>query len=202
MFLLLPVGLFCVYMDQRLKRAGDWLPTMPESFGVWTSTPQKIKEDELAILGHPKYVMRDYTSAFGEHVSMTVVAANSVDAYHDPRVCSVGSGFDVTAERGVELAGKGSTVRAMILKRGDYRVLMYYWLQNSDGTVETEGSMSRDLTARIQCYRFVFNTVAAGRETCLVRVSALIPPSDTQGVQTRRNVTELSRAIYTSLKKG
>ena len=96
----------------------------------------------------------------------------------------------------------GTHVRAMLLKndRTGMRILMYYWLQNKDGSTDTEKRMGnyRDLAAR---FRTGFGAIASGHRTCLVRVFAIIPPDDKNGAQTHRNVWQIARAVYQTMEQ-
>ena len=195
------------FATYRIAHAGDWLPSLPDRVGVWSATDTPLPEDTLRLLGGPRAIGREYNNLFNEPVRVSVIAANGFDAYHDPTVCVGGSGFDLTAVRTFTIDGPSSgAVRAMIFKRedstyGTIRILMYYWQQNRDATTETEPVMGsyRDILTR---FKTGAGAVFQGHQTCLVRIYAPIGPEDTNGVQTQRNIEEISREVYRAMKKS
>ncbi|MGC8667774.1 MAG: exosortase C-terminal domain/associated protein EpsI [Chthonomonadales bacterium] len=191
-----------IFMDVRLQHAGDWMPSIPAELGVWSAREKQLSRMELETLGYPKYVARDYSNPAGDVVSMSVLAASSMNTYHDPRSCSLGNGYTLTGERIITLPGTPIRVRAMVLRNGDTRAIMYYWLQNSDGTSNTEGAIRHDILARLASVRTIFSTVALGRKTCVIRVFTLVKPSDDFAIRARRNVAFISREIYKALRSA
>lgn len=99
------LGTFTSY---RIARAGDWLPPVPLIIGFWSGHNAPLPRQSLAILGHPRTITRVYTNPFGEQVLVSVIAAGSFDAYHEPDVCMSGYGFRLTAEKRLSIAGPGS----------------------------------------------------------------------------------------------
>src|SRR4051794_11660409 len=175
-------------MDYRFYRAGEWLPPIPAS-PAWSVVDSPWTDEVDVWYGHAKHVSRIYTSPFGERVDAMVVAAGSIDAYHEPTICAAGSGWNLTAERLVPISGPDTKVRAMVLRHRTQRIIMYYWLENRDGGLATEGGFyaNHDIVARLGTLRTVYGATIAGRQTCVIRVYAMVPPGDESGVQTRRN---------------
>jgi EpsI family protein len=201
MVVFLVLAIACIFIDYRLQKAGDWLPAIPETIGYWTSTARPLQEEELTILGRPKYLSREYTSPVGDPVQVIILAANSMDAYHDPRSCSLGLGYALTAEKVKPLQGAGN-VRAMVFRNGDKRVIMYYWLQDREGGLSPEGAIRYDLGARLASIRSVLNTAATGRQTCIVRVHAPVSDTDPRGARARRNVEAIALEICKAMRGG
>lgn len=191
----------------RITHAGDWLPTVPNQIGAWTAIDTPLPPETLRLLGGPQALGRVYTNEFKEMVQVSLIAANGFDAYHEPTVCVSNNGFALTAVKTFKIDGPGSgDVRAMIFKRsdpeyGEQRMMMYYWQQNRDGTTATDAVMGnyRDIMAR---FHTGAGAVFLGHQTCMVRIFAPVDPGDRNGEQTQRNLTELARAIYHSMKKS
>ncbi len=196
--------LLALFTSYRMSRAGDWLPPIPFNLdaGGWTGREAPLNASTLGILDNPKSEGRIYQNPFGEWVSVSVISAESFEAYHEPTVCSAGYGFFLRAESRPVIGRPGTHVRAMMLKndRSGTRILMYYWLQNKDGSTDTEKRMGnyRDLAAR---FRTGMGAVARGDRTCLVRVFAIVPPGDVNGAQTHRNVWQIARAVYQTMEQ-
>ncbi len=224
--LLLVTGALGVFIENRMNRAGDWLPPLPKTVGDWTGRDIPIPKASLHILGDPKAEARTYRSSFGETVSVSTVAAGSFEAYHEPTVCMVGMGFAASAEKllpiappdivnvaaapvgaanGAPLAVAPSrqNYRALVFSNDqtEQRLLMFYWLQSRDGTTDTTRRMGtyRDIAARLQTG---WGAVALGRQTVIVRVLTSIAPDDVNGAQARRNVRALADATYAAIASG
>jgi len=192
------LGTFSSY---RFVHAGQWLPPMPDSVDQWTGVEAPLPQNTLAILGNPMAAGRDYTNPFGEIVRASLVSAGPFENYHDPTVCVTGGGFTLSAKKTFHIDGPGSgECRAMVFRHGDYRIIMYYWQQNRDGSTSPEARMGnyRDILARLQTG---YGAVVQGHQTVLVRIYASIGEDDADGVQAQRNIDDIARAIYHSLKK-
>jgi hypothetical protein len=201
---ILVTAILGTFAAERFKHAGAWLPTMPYSIGAWDSVDTPIASDVLRGLGNPQTNAKTYNNPLGEHVFASVMAVGPFENYHDPMVCVAGGGnFFLTAKKIFPLDGPNSgSIRAMIFKRrdGDIRMLMYYWQQNRDGTTDTAARMGSysDMLARFDTG---YGAVIMGHQTCLMRIYAFINPDDEKGAQAQRNVEEVSRAIYHSLRQ-
>ena len=192
------LGTFSSY---RFVHAGQWLPPMPDSVALWTGVEAPLPQNTLAILGNPMASGRDYSDPFGDVVRASLVSAGPFENYHDPTVCVTGGGFVLTAKKTLHIDGPHSgTCRAMVFKRGPYRILMYYWQQNRDGSTSPEARMGnyRDIVARLQTG---YGAVVQGHQTVLVRIFTGISPDDPDGIQAQRNVDDISHAIYRLLLK-
>lgn len=197
------------FASVRFKHAGDWLPdNVPQEVGVWQGVDTPISKAILASLGAPQAIGRKYVNALGEEVYVSIISAGAFENYHDPTVCVAGNGFLLTGKRNFLLDGpKSGEVRAMVFRQinsstgAPVRILMYYWQQNRDATTATEPVMGnyRDILAR---FRTGFGAVVQGHQTCLVRVYTFLDPDDEKGVQTQRNVEEISKALYRALKEN
>jgi hypothetical protein len=124
--------------------------------------------------------------------------------YHDPMVCVAGGGsFALTAKKLFPLEPGSGQIRAMVFQRrdSDLRLIMYYWQQSRDGSMDTAARMGnyRDIQAR---FNTGYGAVIKGQQTCLMRIYAYIDPKyDRNGAQAQRNVEHISRAIYHALRK-
>ena len=212
------LGLLGAWQQSRMTEAGTWLLSLPArvpmagvvvSGGkvaappVWESDPLPIAPGSLAILGNPQASARLYRSPLGETVSVSVLSAGSFDAYHEPAVCVLGSGYAVSAERLLPLrapSAPGETepeqMRAIVFHntRLHSRVLMLFWLQDKSGQTRTDRLMGsyRDAQARLQTG---LQTLFTARQTCIVRVVVPLTDED-NGAQARRNACEIARAVY------
>jgi hypothetical protein len=195
------------FSSMRIRHAGEWLPTLPDTIGPWTATDTPLPAATLFTLGAPQALGREYVTQFNEPVRLSVISAGSFVSYHDPTVCVSTNGFVLTSVKTFPIDGPGSgTVRAMIFKKVDpvygvIRMLMYYWQQTRDGQTATEAVMGsyRDIGSR---FKTGFGDVVKGQQVCLVRIYAPIGPDDHNGAQTQRNVDQIAKAVYHAMKKS
>jgi hypothetical protein len=189
------IGLSCLWIQSRQRPAIKWLPPLAAKIGFWTGEEAPLRDLDLAALGRPAVLSRDYTNPFGETVHVVLISANSIEAYHDPTVCSVGAGYTTTAERTVTPIDTVLKIRAAVLQSEEHRAMLYYWCQNRDGTSLTEGTVNGDLWQRISPKGFAYQRLFKGGVACIVQISAIVQEGDPYGAQARRNMTEFVRFI-------
>jgi hypothetical protein len=191
-----------VLLTIRLAAHDIWFPKVPTTIGDWTATEVPIPQATLAELGAPPADGYRYTNPFSERVECHVIATATYAAYHEPLICMAGYGFSRTAEQNVPLFGPNKGVRAMILKSDSdgNRLLMYYWIQNRDGTTLNGENVSlhRDLWSRITVS---LSKVIWAQPSCIVRAYIQIHPADRLGLQARRNLNEVCLALHSALTK-
>jgi hypothetical protein len=189
----------------RFTQAGEWLPRPQTTLGSWEGTEKSVPPEILGLLGNPQALEFNYGNPLGDMVQVSMVAAGPFENYHDPTVCVGEGAFRLTASRTFPLDGPGSgKVRAMVFKHRAnprFRIVMYYWQQNRDGTTDFEPRMGnyRDMAARFETG---WSVVARGRQTVIMRnYMAYDEESDPQGIHAQRCVHEVSQAIYRMLKE-
>jgi hypothetical protein len=189
-------GTFSTY---RFRHAGLWLPPLPDNVGSWKAVDTPVSKDTLALLGFPMARAHEYQNQFGEVVYSSAVCAGPFENYHDPTVCVAGNGFDLTAKKTIPMGVGEWKVRAMIFRKatpsGDVRIMMYYWTQTRRGNTATEARMGnfRDMAARLQTG---YSSVVRGEQNVIMRIYTVIPPKDVDGVQSQRNLNEVSTSTY------
>ncbi len=194
-------GTFATY---RFRHAGSWLPPLPDAVGDWKAIDTPVPKDTLALLGFPMARGHEYQNPFGEMVYSSAVCAGPFENYHDPTVCVVGNGFALTAKKTLPMGVGNWRVRAMIFKRsignGDLRIMMYYWTQTRAGHTATEARMGnfQDMSARLQTG---YSSVVQGEQNVILRIYAIVPPDDPDGIQAQRNLNEVCHATYEMLLK-
>jgi hypothetical protein len=192
----------------RLEEAGRWVPNLPSTLERWEITEQVPEESVYSTLNYPtKIYARSYRNAMGEEVNASLVTAGPFENYHDPTVCVGGEGgpYRRTAQKIITLDPAGKLkVRAFIFQhRSDakWRIIMYYWQQNRDGSTSYEPRMStyQDMKARLETG---LGAIVRGDQTCIVRIYGIFhEDADPFGAQTQRNVNNLSLYFYNTLLK-
>lgn len=191
------------FFDFRLGQRGKWLPkNLPVEFGPWAASDLALSRYSLEVLGNPPAEGRRYTNLFNERVEAQVIAPSSFNAYLEPIIIWAGYGYALTAEKKMNIFGKAGPIRAMILQnvRDGSRIIMYYWIQNEDGTVSSRGSL-RDYRDSFQRFTLGIGSIFQGRQNCIVRVFTPLHPADKEGRQARRNMNEVAQNLYEALRK-
>ena len=191
----------CIAIDARMARAGKWLPALPPNLLGWTSTNAPLPQATLAYMDNPRAVQRVFHAASGADVYVSVIAVNGIESFHDPTVCAEGSGFQQVDVQPAPLDDKGqATARALGFQQGAARIVMIYWRQDRAGVVEAdplpEWKSLLSAGAVHPNYQLLL-----GRQECVARVFALVPPADRDGAATCRDVLGLSRAVYEQLQQ-
>jgi hypothetical protein len=171
--------------------------------GAWTATDVPLDAKTLTELGTPKVHGRRYTNPFGEHVDAHVIAAASIESYHEPAFCMAGYGYTQTAQRILYPFGPGKPVRAIVLRNNTsgQRILLYFWVQDQKGATSTQGSFRayQDYAPRLN---LGVRVAVEGDQSCIIRAYTQVHLADPDGRQARRNMNTVSQALYQALKKG
>jgi hypothetical protein len=194
-----------LFIATRLGKQGQWLPPIPNEIasGAWTATDVPLDAKTMAELGTPNVYGRRYTNPFDEHIDAHVIAAASIESYHEPAFCMAGYGYTQTAQKILYPFGPGKKVRAIILRNNTtgQRVLLYFWVQDQKGETSTHGSFRayQDYVPRMN---LGLKVAVDGDQSCIIRAYTLIHPADPDGRQARRNLDSVAQALYSALKKG
>jgi hypothetical protein len=171
--------------------------------GAWSATDVPLDAKTLSELGTPKVYGRRYTNPFNEHVDAHVIAAASIEAYHEPAFCMAGYGYTQTAQKILYPFGPGKKVRAIILRNNttEQRVLLYFWVQDQHGSTSTQGSFRayQDYVPRLN---LGLKVAVESNQSCIIRAYTQIHPADPDGRQARRNLDSVAQALYSALKQG
>jgi hypothetical protein len=186
----------------RLGQRGQWLPEMPGDIGAWSAADMPLTRSSLQLLGMPPSRGRRYSNLFGEKTEAHVIATATFEAYTEPKIVMAGYGYALTAEKRLPLFDKYGGVRALVLRNDNEgsRILMYYWIQYTDGTTQTRGSL-RSYSDLFPRFRLGVNAVMDPKQSVIVRAYTQVHPADRDGLQARRNMNEIARAIHQELLK-
>jgi exosortase D (VPLPA-CTERM-specific) len=160
----------------------------PLSFAGWQGTTGKLEENILASLKTEDYIISDYRNDSGELVNFYVAyyadqAAGS--AAHSPRACIPGGGWlikELTTRpvAGASFGGRPLMVNRLLIKKGDYTQVVYYWFQQR----------GRDITSEWMVKWYLFWDAMTRNRTdgALVRLTSLVMPGEDVGDADRRLV--------------
>ena len=196
-------AILVLFIGYRLSQRGQWLPDSPEMIGPWVVSEKPLSSVALQQIGRPRTKGRVYENPFEEKVDVHLISASDYQSYLDPQFAMGSYEFAVTAEKRYPLFGATGPVRALIFRnaRNQQRFLMYYWIQNRDGSTNARDSLrsDRDFLPRL---RLGLNATLTGNERCIVRVFTPLSPSDISGTQARRNLNEVCIGMHDFWQKG
>jgi len=123
------------------------LEAFPQQIGEWQSRgkDQVISEDDLKVLGHPEYILRDYVDQKkAENVNLYIAywkSQRTGETPHSPQNCLPGNGLAPIENTRVVLLMPGHEsfpANRYIVARGDDRSLVLYWFWAHDRGVASE----------------------------------------------------------------
>jgi exosortase D (VPLPA-CTERM-specific) len=160
----------------------------PLTIAEWKGTTGTLEENILGALKTEDYIISDYVNENGGMVNFYVAyyadqAAGS--AAHSPRACIPGGGWlikelSVKTLDGIEFEGKPLKVNRLLIKKGDFTQVVYYWFQQR----------GRDITNEWLVKWFLFWDAMTRNRTdgALVRLTAFVNPGEDQSAADARLV--------------
>jgi EpsI family protein len=120
--------------------------TFPEQISGWTGRQGIIEDKYLEVLQLDDYVNINYINKDGGTVNFYTAYYSSQRAgvsAHSPRACIPGGGWkiqDLTQKRIDDVANTGDDlfVNRLVIKKGDYTQLVYYWFQQRGRNITNE----------------------------------------------------------------
>ena len=118
----------------------------PDKLGDWAGKKQKLESSILESLKTDDYIISDYRNSRGDVVNYYIAYyANQQagSAAHSPRACIPGGGWQIKDLRivnveGVSMAGQPLTTNRLLIQKGDYGQLVYYWFQQRGRIITNE----------------------------------------------------------------
>ena len=174
--------------------------TFPLVVGEWKGKPDRIEQIYLDVLKLDDYLMTDFVRPDGAAVNFYVAYYGSQrkgESAHSPRSCLPGGGwlikdFDQTTIDGVEVSGTPLRVNRVIIRKGDYTQLVYYWFQQRGRVITNE--------YLVKWFLFWDALTRHRTDGALVRLTVLVPPGE-DIADADRQLTEFAREISSLLPR-
>lgn len=172
----------------------------PLHIAEWKGTTGTIEENILASLKTEDYLLADYAGPDGALINLWIAyyadqAAGS--AAHSPRACIPGGGWlikklSVRPVDGIMFGDRPLRVNRLVIKKGDYTQLVYYWFQQR----------GRDITNEwlVKWYLFWDAMTRNRTDGALVRLTALVAPGEDLQDADRR-LTGFAAAVFPYLSE-
>ncbi len=148
----------------------------PLQIDDWKGRNSRLEQIILDSLKLDDYLMTDYVNDDGESVNFYVAYyadQQAGSAAHYPRACIPGGGWliknhSVVNLPGVDFGGSGLEVNRMVIRKGEYAQLVYYWFQQRGRDISNEWM--------VKWYMFWDALTRNRTDGALVRLTAFIQP--------------------------
>ena len=148
----------------------------PLKIAGWKGATETLEDNILASLKAEDYIMSDYVNESGEVMNFYVAyyadqAAGS--AAHSPRACIPGGGWLIKelSERQVGdviVNGRPLKVNRLLIKKGEYTQVVYYWFQQRGRNITNEWL--------VKWFLFWDAMTRSRTDGALVRLTAFVTP--------------------------
>jgi EpsI family protein len=146
--LLAATGLLLLFRNHgEVFPARQLLVSFPSTLGNWQGTNIPIPKDELEILGHGDFVMRDYeNNTIDDSPGINLFIAyfpsrRTGDTPHSPKHCLPGNGWAPVESGRIRVSSPGHapfSANRYIIANGEDRQLVIYWFWAHDRAVASE----------------------------------------------------------------
>jgi EpsI family protein len=141
--------------------------------GDWNGRRDSIEKKYLDELKLNDYIIADYKNDSGDGVNLYLAyydSQRSGAAAHSPKSCIPGGGWRIKSHSVIDVEGTGKSVNRMLIRKGDYRQLVYYWFDQR-GRIITNEYM-------VKWYLF-WDSLTLGRtDGALVRLTTALEPGE------------------------
>jgi len=172
----------------------------PLKINDWKGKTGVLEENILASLKAEDYIISEYQNEDGDFVNFYVAyyadqAAGS--AAHSPRACIPGGGWlikelTVKAVDGIHVGGKPLMVNRLLIKRGDYTQVVYYWFQQRGRIITSEWM--------VKWYLFWDSMTRNRTDGALVRLTAFILPGQDPATADK-HLVEFANTVFPYLSE-
>ena len=170
----------------------------PLEIQEWKGTTGRLEENILGILKAEDYIISDYVDDDDRLVNFYVAYYPdqvSGGAIHSPRGCIPGGGWKIkdlslrTIEE-IKVNGEPIEVNRLIIKRGEYTQIVYYWFQGHGRIVTSEWAA--------KWFLFWDSLTRSRTDGALVRLTAFVRPGeDSHDVDQR--LVNFTESVYPHL---
>ena len=171
---------------EEVSPARKEFASFPVNVGEWKGLqPDKLEKIYLDILKLDDYLITDYVGPDGGKVNFYVAyyaSQTKGESAHSPRSCLPGGGWKIASLEQTTLeaisAGKPVEVNRVVIKRGEYTQLVYYWFQGRGRTISNE--------YMVKWYLFWDALTRKRTDGALVRLTTMVNPAEDMESAERR----------------
>ncbi|MES9906380.1 MAG: VPLPA-CTERM-specific exosortase XrtD [Sedimenticola sp.] len=171
---LIALGSLYVKGQVEVHPERDLFSHFPQQMGGWRGRDEKLESIYLDSLKLDDYLLSDYSNDKGKLVNFYVAyyaSQQAGSAAHSPRTCIPGGGWQIESITQVEIPGNWPLqANRLVIKRGDYKQLVYYWFQQRGRVIASEWM--------VKWYLFWDALTKHRTDGALVRVTTAIGPTE------------------------
>jgi exosortase D (VPLPA-CTERM-specific) len=143
---LIAVSSLYVQTQQEILPERQGFGGFPMQIADWRGDEDKLEDIYLKSLNLDDYLIGDYANSLGSVVNLYIAYYASQEAgsaAHSPRTCIPGGGWQIekltqVGVPGLEASRKSLIVNRLVIKRGEYKQLVYYWFQQRGRIITNE----------------------------------------------------------------
>ncbi|MEW6331948.1 MAG: VPLPA-CTERM-specific exosortase XrtD, partial [Pseudomonadota bacterium] len=172
-------------LGQRVEIVPDrkTFADFPMQIGAWQGKRGQLESVYIDALKFDDYLLADYVNSDGKMVNLYVAyyaSQRKGESAHSPRTCIPGGGWQITElnqvpVQGLNWKGKPFLVNRVVIRKGEYTQLVYYWFQQR----------GRDLTNEYLVKWYLFWDALTRNRTdgALVRLTVFVRPGEMDGAE-------------------
>lgn len=157
-------------VEEIPQRAG--FESFPLTLEDWRGRDDRLDSIVLDELKLDDYLIADYRNAEGDAVNFYVAyyaSQRSGAAAHSPRSCLPGGGWRIESHTQIALPD-GTRTNRFVIRKGDYRQLVYYWFKQRDRIITNEFAVK---------WYLLWDALTRNRtDGALVRLTTLLQPGE------------------------
>ena len=179
-----PVVLLIAIATSFISERSELIPDrtsfadFPMETSEWKGKPDRLEQIYLDVLKLDDYVIADYVNSAGKVVnfySAYYASQRKGESAHSPRSCIPGGGWQIKdlSQKSLDgvLAGDiPVSVNRLVIAKGDYKQLVYYWFQGRNRIINNE--------YMVKWYLFWDALTKSRTDGALVRLTAFLDPSE------------------------
>lgn len=158
-------------VEEIPQRAG--FESFPLTLDGWHGQTERLDTVVLDELKLDDYIMVDYGNDAAEPINFYVAyygSQRSGASAHSPRSCLPGGGWRIESHTKVNIEPGGIPVNRFVIRKGEYRQLVYYWFKQRDRIVTNEFAVK---------WYLLWDALTRNRtDGALVRLTTLMQPGE------------------------
>ncbi len=172
---------------------------IPMQLGEWHGRPNVIEQKYLDLLKLDDYVITDYIKG-NQAVNFYVAyyaSQRAGESAHSPRSCIPGGGWLISdlSQKTIKLKSapeKTLTVNRLVIVKGEYKQVVYYWFQQRGRTITNE--------YLVKWYLLIDSIMENRSDGALVRLTTMSKPGEDLSEADKR-IQSLINELYPTLNK-
>lgn len=192
-------AVFASFLEQRVEVVPDrkTFTDFPMTIESWQGKRGKLEDVFIDALKFEDYILADFVDSKSRPVNLYVAyyaSQRKGESAHSPRTCIPGGGWRITelSQVSVEGVNRGSDpllVNRVVIKKGEYTQLVYYWFQQRGRNLTNEYT--------VKWYLFWDALTRNRTDGALVRLTMFVQPGQME--EREKQLKSFVRAVSVPL---